>query len=197
MERVGLFGGTFDPPHVGHLMLAEWARERLGLHRVVFVPAGRPPHKRGSRISSAATRLAMTRLAVRGNPRFRVSTVELEDDGPSFTIDTLRRFAARAPGSRLYLLMGADSLDDFRRWHEPERILKLAILAVAGRPGVGGPGSMAWARGRRVVWLGNPGLDVSSSLVRERARAGRSLRYLVPDAVAAFIARRGLYRRRG
>ncbi|HEY3215127.1 MAG TPA: nicotinate-nucleotide adenylyltransferase [Candidatus Eisenbacteria bacterium] len=195
MERIGLFGGTFDPPHLGHLTLAEWARERLALDRVVFIPAGRPPHKRGGRISSAAARLAMTRLAVRSNPGFRVSTVELEPGGPSFTVDTLRWFAVRAPGSRLYLLIGADSLDDLRRWHEPDQILKLAALAVAGRPGVGRR-SRTWLRGRRVVWLGNPGLEVSSSLARQRARAGRSLRYLVPDAVAAFIERQGLYRRR-
>jgi nicotinate-nucleotide adenylyltransferase len=193
MERIGLFGGTFDPPHLGHLTLAEWARERLALERVVFIPAGRPPHKRGGRISSAAARLAMIRLAVRGNAKFRVSTVELEPEGPSFTVDTLRWFAAHAPRSRLYLLVGADSLADFWSWHEPDQILGLATLVVAGRPGVG---RRARPRGRRVVWLGNPGIDVSSSLVRRRARAGRSLRYLVPDPVAGFIERQGLYRRR-
>lgn len=195
MKRLGLFGGTFDPPHVGHLVLAECARERLRLDRVVFIPAGQPPHKSRSRLSSPAARVAMTRLAIRGHRAFTVSTLEVEGDGPSFTIETLRAFARRSPKSRLFLLIGADSLDDFRNWHEPEEILELATLAVAGRPGAGR--AAPWAQRRRdEVWLENPELEVSSSLLRARARAGRSLRYLVPDAVAAYIARHRLYRRR-
>lgn len=197
MEHLGLFGGTFDPPHVGHLALAEWARERLRLDRVLFIPAGRPPHKRRRPISSPAARLEMTRLATRGHPGFGVSTLELEADGPSFTVDTLRAIGARHPRARLFLLVGADSLDEFRTWRSPEEILALATLAVAARPGSGRAATRAWARRRGVVWLGNPGLEVSSSLVRERARAGRSVRYLVPDAVARYIARHRLYRGRG
>jgi len=192
--RIGLFGGTFDPPHVGHLMLAEWARERLSLDRVLFVPAGQPPHKSRTRVSAAAARLAMTRLAVRGHPAFEVSAAELAGEGPSFTLDTVRAFVARAPRARFFLLMGADSLDDFHRWREPQRILALATLAVGGRPGAAGPGGRLGSG--RVVWLGNPGIDVSSSVIRQRARAGRSLRYLVPDAVARYIARHRLYRAR-
>ena len=194
MEHLGLFGGTFDPPHVGHLALAEWAREQLRLDRVLFIPAGRPPHKRRRPISSPAARLAMIRLATRGHPGFGVSTLELEADGPSFTVDTLRAIGARHPRARLFLLVGADSLDEFRTWRSPEEILALATLAVAARPGSGRAATRAWARRRGVVWLGNPGLEVSSSLVRERARAGRSLRYLVPDAVARYITRHRLYR---
>jgi len=196
VERIGLFGGTFDPPHVGHLALAEWARERLRLDRVLFVPAGAPPHKRPDAVSSAADRLAMTRLAVRGNPAFQVSTLELRRGGPSFTIDTLRAFARRAPRERRFLLVGADSLDDFRRWHEPEGILELATLAVAGRPGAGAAAARAWAKARGVVWIGNPDFEVSSSAIRVRARRGLSVRYLVPDRVAAYIAARRLYRSR-
>lgn len=192
MERLGLFGGTFDPPHLGHLALAEWAREELRLDRVVFIPAGRPPHKRG-RISSAAARLTMTRLATRGHPAFRVSTVELGAHGASFTVDTLRRVAARYPRARLFLLIGADSLDEFRSWRSPQAILEHATLAVAARPGSGRPATREWARRHAVVWLGNPGLEVSSSLVRERARAGRSLKYLVTDSVARYITRHRLY----
>jgi nicotinate-nucleotide adenylyltransferase len=195
MERLGLFGGTFDPPHVGHLALAEWARERLRLDRVLFVPAGQPPHKRGRPISSAAARLAMIRLATRGHPGFEVSTLELEAAGPSFTIDTLRRVGSRHPRARLYLVVGTDSLDEFRSWRSPEEILECATLAVAARPGSGRAATRAWARRHGVVWLGNPGLEVSSTLVRERSRAGRSLRYLVPDAVATYITRHQLYRR--
>ena len=196
MGRIGLFGGTFDPPHVGHLALAEWARQRLRLDRVLFVPAGAPPHKRPDAVSSAADRLAMTRLAVRGNPAFEVSTLETSRRGPSFTVDTVRDFARTSPRDRRFLIVGADSLDDFRNWHEPDAILVLATLAVAGRPGAGGAEARAWARRRRVVWIGNPDFEVSSSAIRDRARRGLSVRYLVPDRVAAYIGARRLYRRR-
>lgn len=193
MERFGVFGGTFDPPHVGHLALAEWAAERLRLDRVLFVPAGSPPHKRGARLSSPKARLAMTRLAVRGNRRFAVSTLEVASPGPSYTVETLRRLRERRPGARWFLLIGADSLDEFHTWLEPETILSLATLAVAARPGAPSPRR----GGRRVVWLENPVLEVSSTLIRARARDGRSLRYLVPEGVARYVARHRLYRRAG
>ena len=218
MPRIGLFGGTFDPPHFGHLALAEWARERLRLDRVLFVPAGSPPHKRDRRLSGTAARVAMTRLAVRGNDAFRLWTLEVRRRGPSFTVDTLRALRAAHPRARLFLLMGEDSLDDFRSWHEPAAIRGLATLAVARRPGArGGAPREAWSgSGARlprrahagawsesgvrrvpgVVWLDNPGLEVSSSAIRARVRAGRSVRYLVPDAVAAYLVRHRLYRRR-
>ncbi|MEK7330297.1 MAG: nicotinate-nucleotide adenylyltransferase [Candidatus Eisenbacteria bacterium] len=195
MRRIGLFGGTFDPPHLGHLALAEHARDRLRLDEVRFIPAGQPPHKRGEPITSAAGRVAMARLAVRGNPAFTVSTIETRRGGPSFTIKTLREVAAEAPRARLYLLLGADSLDDFASWRDPEAILRLVTLVVAHRPGAGGP-RRGVPGGRRVVRLDNAELALSSSLVRVRVRAGRSVRYLVPDAVAAYIARHRLYRRR-
>lgn len=202
MRRIGLFGGTFDPPHLGHLALAEWARDRLGLDRVVFMPAGVPPHKRGRALTGAAHRVAMARLAVGGHRAFAVSTLEARRRGPSFTVDTLRALEAAHPGARLYLLMGADSLDDFASWHEPGAIAKLATLVVAARPGAGEPDA-GRPRGRRravrgvparIIRLRNPGIELSSSALRARARAGRSLRYLVPDAVAAYIARHRLYR---
>jgi nicotinate-nucleotide adenylyltransferase len=210
MRRIGLFGGTFDPPHFGHLVLAEWARVRLRLERVLFMPAGTPPHKRGRPLTAATHRLAMARLAVRGNPAFQVSDLEARRGGPSFTVDTLRALHARDPEARLYFLMGADSLADFAGWHEPQAIARLATLVVAGRPGSGDRAALlgrrfrslvagrstASARGRgRVVVLDNPLVAVSSSELRARARAGLSLRYLVPDAVAAYVERHGLYRR--
>jgi len=187
-RRVGVFGGTFDPPHLGHLALAEWARGRLGLSRVLFVPAGQPPHKRAGSVSAARHRLAMTRLATRGNPAFVVSPLEAEREGPSFTVDTLRELKRRERGARLVLLIGEDSLDEFSTWRDPDAILTLATLAVAERPGPRG-------RGRRppCVWLENPRLDISSSTLRRRVRAGHSLRYLVPDAVIAYIRRHRLY----
>jgi nicotinate-nucleotide adenylyltransferase len=208
--RIGLFGGTFDPPHAGHLALAEWARERLRLDEVVFMPAGRPPHKRGRRVSPAADRLAMTRRAVRGFPAFRVSSHEARRAGPSFTVDTLRALRRQHPGARLFLLMGADSLDEFHTWRDPAGIAALATLVVAARPGERAPARAAHGRrtpaprpvpGRRgapaaarVVWLDNPGLAISSSMLRRRAAAGRTLRVLVPDAVSAYVRRRRLYR---
>ncbi len=198
MRRIGIFGGTFDPPHIGHLALAECARDRLRLDEVRFVPAGRPPHKPGARITGAEQRVAMARLAVRGNPAFTVSAHEARRGGPSFTIETLRHVSAGAPRTRLFLLMGADSLDDFASWREPEAILRLATLVVAGRPRAAGRRRIL--RGPRggapIVRLDNADIDLSSSVVRARVRAGRSVRYLVPDAVSAYIARHRLYRGR-
>ena len=191
-RRVGLFGGTFDPPHFGHLALAEWARMELGLDEVWFVPAGEPPHKPRARRSATAHRVAMTRLAVRGNPAFSVSTLESRRRGPSYTADTVRRVAAAHPRARIHLLMGADMFATFDSWREPEAIASRAVLVVASRPGARARPGRA-RRGRDVVWLGNPGLEVSSTALRERAREGRSLRYLVPDAVARYAERHRLY----
>jgi len=197
MRRIGLFGGTFDPPHLGHLALAEWARTRLRLERVVFMPAGTPPHKRGRRLTDAAHRLAMTRLAVRGNAAFEVSDLEARRTGPSFTVDTLHALRARHPGARFYLLMGADSLADFPTWREPTAIARLATLVVAARPVSTRPRPPRRSpRLRRVIVLDNPVIAISSSALRARSRAGASLRYLVPDPVAAYIGRHGLYGRR-
>lgn len=193
--RLGVFGGTFDPPHHGHLALAEWARAELGLDRVLFVPAGDPPHKRRAGLSSVAHRVAMTRLAVRGNAAFEVSPIEARRRGPSWTADTMRTLAEAHPRARLYLIMGADMFATFASWREPDEIARRAILVVALRPGSRVPRRVpAVVRaGRGVVWLGNPGLDVSSSALRARARARRSLRYLVPDAVGRYIERHRLY----
>lgn len=188
-RRVGVFGGTFDPPHLGHLATAEWARDRLGLARVLFVPAGVPPHKRTRRVTGAEHRLAMTRLAVRGQPAFAVSDLEASRSGPSFTVDTLRELGTRERGAKLYLVIGEDSLDDFGAWRDPGGILARATLAVAARPGVRPRGP----RRPPCVWLENPWIDLSSSALRRRAGAGRSLRYLVPDPVIAYIRRHRLY----
>jgi nicotinate-nucleotide adenylyltransferase len=190
MRRIGLFGGTFDPPHVGHLVVAEWARERLGLERVVFMPVGSPPDKRRRDLSSVAHRVAMTRLAVRGHRGFTVSTLEARRAGPSYTVDTLRALHRRFPRTRLYLILGEDRLAGFDRWCEPEQIERLAMVAVAARPGARRERSAA---PRRVRWLGNPPLAVSSSALRARARTGRSLRYLVPEPVERYLRRHRLY----
>ena len=195
-ERLGVFGGTFDPPHIGHLALATSAREALGLERVLFVPAGDPPHKRGRSTSAVEHR----------HPGFVVSTLEARRPGRSFTVETLRALRRRHPRAELWLLMGEDSWRGFGRWRAPAEILSLARVAVAGRaaPGRGAPGRAA-ARGRRsrsatasrgVVRLPGPMLDVSSRELRARARRGESLRVLVPDAVLRYVGRHRLYRRR-
>ncbi len=195
-RRLGVLGGTFDPPHVGHLALAEWACGALGLERVLFVPAGAPPHKRRA-LTPVVQRVAMTRLAVRGNPAFTVSTVEAQRPGPSYTVDTLRALAAAEPGAEWWLLMGADMFATLDDWREPGEITRLAGIAVALRPGAPRPRAGTWARRARLHWFDNPGLEVSSSALRARVRAGRSVRYLVPDAVARYVATRGLYGRNG
>ena len=192
VARIGIFGGTFDPPHFGHLALAEWARVELALDRVWFVPAGQPPHKRAGTATAAPHRLAMTRLATRGNPAFRVSPLECRRRGPSYTVDTVRALARLHPGAKLHLLMGADTYATFGSWREPGAIARAATLVVALRPGAR-RGARGSANVRGVHWLENPGLDVSSSALRARAARGRSLRYLVPDAVARYIARHRLY----
>lgn len=191
--RIGVLGGTFDPPHLGHLLLAEAAREGLALDRVVFVPARVPPHKRGRRVSPAATRLALLRAALRGTG-FAISTIELDRPGPSYTVDTLEHLARGRRPARLFLLVGADSLADLPTWRDPGRILELAVLAVAARPGVRTL-RVARRHARRVVFLGNPEVDIASSDLRARVAAGRSIRFLTPPAVVRHVARLGLYRR--
>ena len=192
--RFGLFGGTFDPPHVGHLVLAESARAQLRLDRVVFMPSAQPPHKAGRSVTPVVARVAMTRLAVRGNAAFSVSTLETRRRVPSYTVDTLRALQRRWPDAEWVLVIGEDCLRELGTWREPDTIRSLATLAVAKR--VRAPGErLAPAGGRsRVRWVAMPRLDVSSRELRRRVRAGESVRYLVPDLVLRYIQRRGLYR---
>ena len=199
-ERIGILGGTFDPPHVGHLWLATLAAAALGLSRVLLVPAAHPPPKRGRSISHAADRVLMTRLATADDHRLDVSLVELEREGPSYTVDTLVELTVRHPDTDLYLVMASDSLAGIDRWREPDRILELASWAVGPRPGSPFPSraSLAKRHGRaagRIHLLGGPALDISASEIRRRVAAGRSIRYLVPRAVEDLILERRLYRR--
>lgn len=196
--RLGVLGGTFDPPHVAHLVLADRAREQLGLERVVWVPAGDPWRKAGAAVSAKQHRLAMVRLAIEGNAAFEVSTLEIERAGPTYSAETLQALRDHSPGAELYFVLGADALADLPHWHEPERIIALASLAVAER-GDDRPDAAALDRllaglAKRVVWLEMPRLDLSARELRRRAAAGRSVRYLVPDAVAVYIESNGLYR---
>jgi nicotinate-nucleotide adenylyltransferase len=207
--RTALFGGTFNPVHDGHLAIAEAARVGLRLDRVLFVPCALPPHKEAASLAPGHDRLAMLRLAVRGRPGLGVSAVELRRPGPSYTIETVQALRAAArrrgrPAGPLYLLVGADMLADLPRWREAKRLVRLVRVAAAGRPGwslgsirraLARDFGAAFVRGLDRRRFDAPRIAVSSTAIRRRARAGRSLRGLVPDAVAGYIRRRGLYRR--
>ncbi len=198
---LGILGGTFDPVHNGHLAIAEEARETLGLERVVLIPAASPPHKRGRPITAAEHRLAMLELATAGNPTFGVSRIELDRGGVSYTVDTLEalRQAGRAAGVQdVWFILSSEALAGFPEWRDPDRILELCRLAVVPRGGNDRPdlaGVMDRFSGRadRFVFLSGPLLPISGSVVRRRVAAGRSIRYLVPDAVASYIADHRLY----
>jgi len=186
-----VFGGTFDPLHLGHLVVAEWVAESERLERVLFIPAGRPPHKEGRTFAPAADRLAMVEGAVAGNSRFAVSAIELEGGGPSFTIDTVRRLKAQGL-TEVALILGADSLVELGSWREPEALLAECRVLVVDRPG--SDLSLAPEPFRRQARLVRaPRLDISSRDIRARVRARMSIRYLVPEVVREYIGERGLY----
>jgi nicotinate-nucleotide adenylyltransferase len=194
---LGILGGTFDPVHHGHLLIAEEARETLGLERVLLVPAASPPHKPGRPVTDAAHRLAMLELAIAGNPSFAVSRLEIERGGSSYTVETLR--ALRAGGVvDPWFILSSEALALFETWREPDAILGLCRLAVVPR---GGHETLdaRWVAERfpgredRVRFVSGPLLPISGSVVRRRAAVGRSVRYLVPDAVARYIAEHALY----
>jgi nicotinate-nucleotide adenylyltransferase len=188
--RLGVFGGTFDPPHLGHLVAASQVAEELQLQRLLWVPAALHPFKRGRVAAEAGLRLEMTRAAVAGDPRFAVDALELERSGPSYTADTLAQLQAREPGAELYLLTGADNLRELHLWHRVDEVLRLARLVVLTRAGEGAPRAGGPAAREVVV----PRLDLSSTEIRRRVAAGECIRYLVPEAVRAVIEREGLYR---
>ena len=193
--RVGVLGGTFDPVHRGHLALARAARDELGLDELLFVPAGQPWRKAGRIVAAANHRLAMLRLALKGELGFRVETLEMDRPGPSYTADTLEALRAARPGDELFFVIGEDALADLPNWVRPGRILELATLAVARRVDVpnaaaeGPPGLR-----ERVVWLKMPLLAVSATEIRDRVRRGLPVDGLVPPAVAAYIREHRLYR---
>jgi len=193
--RVGILGGTFDPVHVAHLILAEEAREALGLDEVLFIPAGEPWRKSARAITPAEHRLAMLRLALEGNEAFGISDIELRRSGPTYTADTLEELAGERLDDEFYFIVGADALADLPNWHEPERIVAHAVLAVAPRElqevnvvALNLPGLA-----RRIQAFPLPRIDISSTDIRARVAAGASIRYLVPDAVERYIRAHGLY----
>jgi nicotinate-nucleotide adenylyltransferase len=190
--RVGLLGGTFDPVHLGHLRAAELAREALGLEQVLFVPAGRPPH-RSDGVSAPHHRYAMVALAVEDQGAFVSSDMELRREGPSYTVDTLEALHDERPGDEIVLVVGADTLPELGSWRSAERIMALCSVAVVPREGAA-RGSGGAAAGGRVRLLPEAGLPIAATALRQRVREGRSIRYLVPGGVADYIAKAGLYR---
>lgn len=204
--RLGILGGSFDPIHLGHLLVAEQARDLLGLDRVLFIPASRPPHKPGRALAPWGDRARMVALAIEGVPGFELSDLERDDEQPNFTVETLRRLRERnLLGDDGWLLLGGDSLEEISTWREPEAIVRLVRLAVYARPGwtagspdddpaLRPPAVAAWEREGRIRWIPGPPLLLSSSEIRDRVARGRSIRYLVPEPVRGFIDARGLYR---
>jgi nicotinate-nucleotide adenylyltransferase len=195
---IGILGSAFNPPHLGHLALAQEALWQLDLSEVILMPTGEAPHKRIVDDPGREQRLAMTRLAAADDPRFSVSTLEVEREGPSYTYETLELLAREKGDTELVFVMGADAAVGLETWREPQRVAELARLAVARRAGVSDSDVAAVLRslgasGRATV-LEMPEFGVSSSVVRERAAAGRPLRYLVPEPVARFIDEKGIYR---
>jgi len=194
---IGVLGSAFNPPHLGHLALAQEALWQLGLDEVVLVPTGEAPHKRILDDPGRELRLAMTRLAAADDPRFSVSTLEVEREGPSYTYETLELLAEERGEPDLVFVMGADAAVGLESWREPKRVVELARLAVARRAGVSNADVGAVLRSLdaegRATMLEMPQFGVSSSAVRERAAAGRPLRYLVPEAVARFVEEKGIY----
>ena len=195
---LGIFGGTFDPIHLAHLAVAEAACDDLGLAGVTFIPAAQPPHKAGRRLTPVLHRLAMVEAAIADNPRFSVSRIEIDRVGPSYTADTLTALADAGVGP-LALILSAEAVADLPSWHDPQRVLALATLVIAPRDGYADI-APDWFEStfpgvpRSVVLLDGPRMRLAASDIRRRAAAARSLRYLVPDAVATYIGDHGLYR---
>jgi nicotinate-nucleotide adenylyltransferase len=196
--RIGILGGTFNPPHLGHLVCAQEAYLQLGLARVMLIPARIPPHKPVDEEPGVEHRLEMCRLAVVGDEeRFEVSDLEARRDGPSYTVDTLDELHSRMPDSELFLIVGGDVAVGFPSWREPEHVLSLATLAVAERPGTDGAAverAIGQLRGgERARFFDMPEIGISSTMLRDRVRAGEPTKYLMPDAVRGYIDQHQLY----
>jgi nicotinate-nucleotide adenylyltransferase len=195
--RIGIFGGTFNPPHLGHLVCAQEAYVQLGLDQVMLIPARVPPHKPVEDEPGAEHRLELCRLAVLGDERFAVSEIEINRPGPSYTVDTLAELHSRAPDNELFLIVGGDIAAGFAQWHQPERVLSLATLAVAKRRGTSRRSVNAALEqikgGERAAFFRMPRIGLSSTLIRERVCARQPIRYFVPEPVISYIDEHHLY----
>jgi nicotinate-nucleotide adenylyltransferase len=192
-KKIGILGGTFDPIHLGHLVLAEQVREKLNLDQVIFIPSAIPPHKTKQKLSPAKDRFQMTNLALEGNPKFSVSDMELKREGLSYTIDTLKMLKRKYQNSKIYFLTGSDVLDEIRTWKDPEQIYRMVQVVIATRPGFDSfDPDNHFAKKSIIVPI--TGVDISSTRIREMARKGKSIRYLVPAKVGEYIKKKNLYR---
>jgi nicotinate-nucleotide adenylyltransferase len=192
--RIGIFGGTFDPPHIAHLIIAEQAVQQLKLDVVYFMPAYLPPHKAHSRFASANHRWQMVRKAIVGNKKFRASDIELKRKGISYTVDTLRVFKERYPKSKLFFIIGGDNYHQFHSWKSPKEILKLATIVVYHRPGVVRTSQVVRCS---VVFLRGAMFDLSSTMIRKQLYQGESIKYLVSPIVERYIHHHLLYKHSG
>ena len=195
--RIGILGGTFNPPHLGHLVCAQEAHRELALDRVLFIPARIPPHKPVEHEPGASHRLEMCRLAAGEDDRFAVSDLELRREGPSYTVDTLEELSSHESKPELFLIVGGDIAVGLPRWRDPERVLRLATLAIAKRQGTARAAvqdSLSTLKGgERSCFFTMPRIGVSSTLIRRRVRGAQPIRYLVPDLVARYIEQHNLY----
>ena len=198
MKKIGIMGGTFDPIHFGHLVTAEAARDAFGLEKVVFVPAGHPPHKRHRTVSEARHRIAMVNHAIISNPGFSLSTIETEREGYSYTIDTVNEFLTiYGDNTELYFITGADAIIEILSWHRVEELIEKCRFIAAPRPGFpfNKDSQIPQEYRGRIFPFKVPALAISSSQIREMVSQGRSIRYLLPDTVEAYIRKNNLYRK--
>lgn len=192
LKKIGILGGTFDPIHTGHLVLADELREKLKLERVIFIPSASPPHKTEHQLSSAVHRFEMTKLALKGNPHFSVSDIELKREGLSYTVETLRKLKELYKDSEIYFLTGSDVLDEITTWKEPDEIYRLAKMVIGIRPGFDEFDPEDHFAKKSVI-IGITGVDVSSTQIREKVAKSESIKYLVPSEVEEYIRRKHLY----
>ncbi len=201
-NRIGILGGTFNPVHLGHLALARGAVKAFGLEKVLFIPSAKPPHKKPGALAPVKHRMAMLKLAIKGKPGFEISDIETRRAGPSYTIDTITRLKKKNPSADYYFIIGSDSLRELHTWKRIRDLLKLCTFITFTRPGKGGPGRikntrLGPARTCELMRHFMPGRmpDISSSAIRRRIAEGKNIRYLVPQAVAEYIAAKALYKK--
>jgi len=191
-KKIGILGGTFDPPHLGHLIVAQEVQDKLKLDRIFFVPACLPPHKKKVRISAAFHRLRMVQLAIQDNPNFEVLDLELKRKGPSYTVDTLRVLKDAYTQTQFHLILGIENLKHIHTWRNPEGIFKLSKVVFISRPGATLNKTHKWLNYSRLLAVKE--IDISSTDIRERLRKGKSIRYMVPEKVLQYIQRHNLYK---
>lgn len=193
MARVGILGGTFDPPHLGHIAIANAALEQLNLDKIIFIPASIPPHKMKRTTASPLDRLEMLRLALGKNGRFEISEIEILRDGASFTVDTLEALGKSHPSDQLFLLIGADNVSEIETWRQPERIFELVTVAAANRPGYKPHGKFSSS----IIYFTMPPADISSTDIRDRIKSGSSCEEMLPADVSKYIELNNLYSNHG